>query len=434
MYKIATFKNGLKVLTAPIAAAKTTTVLVAIGTGSKYENRENNGVSHFLEHMFFKGTKHFPTPLSLASAMDVTGGEYNAFTGKEMTAYYMKVDSKKAERALELISEMLVHSKFAEAEFNRERGVIIEEINMYEDNPMMYVEDLFEQCLYGDTPAGWDTAGDKENIKKMTRKDLVDYFNNQYQLHNTLICVAGAMPTGLENKINKYFGEYAKTKAPINFIDKQAVFVEQDKSVVKLKFKKTDQAHLSIGVPTFATGDKRETTLKLISIILGGSMSSRLFTELREKRGMAYYVHTQAEGYTDCGYLTTQAGVPVDKVDEAIKCVLAEYKKISTVLVKADELSRVKEMLTGKIVMKLEGSDDVANWYARQAILSITQEREQGKGKAIIEPKTFLAQVNKITPQDILNVAKELFRDEKLNLAIIGPYEDEKKFEKLLKL
>lgn len=433
MYKISTFKNGLRVLTAPVAGAKTTTVLVAVGTGSKYENRENNGVSHFLEHMFFKGTKHYPTPTALMSAIDMNGGECNAFTSKEMTAYHIKIDSKKSERALEFIAEMLVHSKFPEAEFNRERGVIIEEINMYEDNPMMYVEDLFEQCLYGDTPAGWDTAGDKANIQKMTRKDLVAYFNNQYQLHNTLICVAGAMPVGLENKINKYFGEYAKTKAPINFIDKQAVFTEQDKAAVKLKFKKTDQAHLSIGVPAFATGDKREIISKLISIILGGSMSSRIFTELREKRGLAYYVHTQVEGYTDCGYLTTQTGVPVDKVEEAIKCILAEYKKISTVLVRPDELKRVKDMLNGKMALRLEGSDDIANWYARQAILSLTQEREQGKGKPIIEPKTFLAQINKITAEDIRKVAKEIFRDEKLNLAIIGPYEDEKKFEKLLR-
>ncbi|MEI8360822.1 MAG: pitrilysin family protein [bacterium] len=434
MYKIATYKNGLKVLTAPVSGSKTVTVLVAIGTGSKYENKENNGVSHFLEHMFFKGTKKFATPLSLASAMDVTGGEYNAFTGKEMTAYYMKVDAKKADRALELISDMLVNSKFAEAEFERERGVIIEEINMYEDNPMMYVEDLFEQCLYGDTAAGWDTAGDKENIKKMKRSDLVDYFTSQYQLHNTLICVAGALPSGLEARINKYFGNYAKNKKPIDFIDKQSVFVEQDKAAVKLKYKKTDQAHLSLGVPTFATGDKRETIIKIISVILGGSMSSRLFTELREKRGMAYYVHTQAEGYTDAGYLTTQAGVPVDKVDEAIECILLEYKKISSVLLKKEELARIKEMLNGKIVMKLEGSDDVANWYARQAILSITQAREQGKGKIIMEPKTFLAQLNKITPEDIRSVAKEIFKAEKLNLAIIGPYEDYEKFENLLKL
>jgi predicted Zn-dependent peptidase len=434
MHKTIKLKNGLQILTAPMKGAKTITILVAVGTGSKYENRANNGISHFLEHMFFKGTKHYPTPMALSSALDVTGAEYNAFTSKEYTCYYVKVDSSKTERAMELLSEMLVRSKFASAEFERERGVIIEEINMYEDNPMMFIEDVFEQCLYGDTPAGWDTIGSKENIKNITRADLLGYSSSQYQSKNTIFCLAGDLRKDVEKQVAKYFGDYAKANSSKKFIEKEKVEVMQSESRLKIKFKQTDQAHISLGVPAYATGDKRETALKILSVILGGSMSSRLFSELREKKGLAYYVHTSAECYTDGGYLTSQAGVPVNRVEDAIKLILAEYKKLSRVLVSKTELQRVKDMLNGKLILKLESSDDIANWYSRQAILSLTQERETGKGKKVVEPKAFLEAINKVTSEEIRNVAREIFKTEKLNLAIIGPYKEDKKFRELLKV
>lgn len=433
MYKIEKLKSGLSVLLAPVKGSKTVTFLLAVGTGSKYETREINGISHFLEHMMFKGTKKYPTPLALSSAMDALGSEFNAYTGKEMTGYFIKVDSRKALEAASILSEMLTTSKFNAPEFERERGVIIEEINMYEDNPMMYIEDVFDECMYGDTPAGWDVAGPKENIRAIKIETLVSYFKNQYQLQNSILIVAGDTDKISQGGLEKVFGAYATKHPAKNFQEKLAVDYKQDKAKLKIKFKKTDQAHLSIGVPVFPSGHPKETLSKMLAIILGGSMSSRMFSELREKRGMAYYVHTQVENGSDAGYLTTQAGVPVDKVEEAIKTILNEYKKIAEKFVGAKELKLVKDMLNGKLALKLESSDEVANWYAKQSIMNLTQGRSGGKGRKIISPDEYLKTINQITAKELREVAKELFRNDKLNLAIIGPYENEAKFKRLLK-
>jgi predicted Zn-dependent peptidase len=433
MYKLEKLKNGLPVLLAPTKGAGTITIMLAVGTGSKYETRELNGISHFLEHMMFKGTKKHQTPLALSSAMDALGAEFNAFTGKEMTAYYIKVDSRKAVEAGEALAEMLINSKFNQAEFERERGVIIEEINMYEDNPMMYVEDVFEMCIYGDTPAGWDTAGPKENISAMKHSALVDYFRRQYQLANSFLIVAGDTGKLDAAKLESLFGQFGAKHRPAEFREKLPVMIEQAAARIKLKYKKTDQAHLSLGVPAFPSGHPQEIAAKFLAIILGGSMSSRLFTELREKRGLAYYVHTQVEGSSDSGYLTTQAGVPVAKVEESLVTILAEYRKLTKKLVTEKELKLVKDMLNGKLALKLEASDEVANWYARQAIMNLTQAREQGAGRKIITPEEYLRAINKITAHDLRVLAREIFVQERFNLAIIGPYEKVEEFKKILK-
>lgn len=432
MYKIEQLKSGLKVLLAPMAGANTVTFLMAVGTGSKYEDKEVNGISHFLEHMFFKGTKKYPTTLALSSAMDALGVENNAFTSKEMTAYYVKVDKKKAEAAASILSEMLVNSKFVPEEFERERGVIIEEINMYEDNPMMYVEDVFDLCLYGDTPAGRDVAGPKETIRNLPHAKLVEYFKNQYQLHNSCLIVAGDV-SKVKNSLEKTFGSFSTKHKAKDFMDKEPVRFSQNGPRVKIKFKQTDQAHLSIGVPTVESGHPQEIATKLLSVILGGSMSSRLFIELRERRGLAYYIHTQSENSSDTGYVTTQAGVPVDKIEQAIETILQEYKKIAATLIKESELQRVKDMINGKLALRLESSDEIANWYSRQVVTSMTQAREGGKERKIYTPEEYLKAINKVTVKELKEVAKEYFKADMLNLAIIGPYKDEQKFRQLLK-
>lgn len=432
MYKIEQLKSGLKVLLAPMAGANTVTLLLVVGTGSKYESREVSGISHFLEHMMFKGTNKHPNAQKLSSALDALGSEFNAFTGKEYTGYYIKVDKKLAKQAGELLADMLINSKFNQQDFDRERGVIIEEINMYEDNPMMHIEDVFEQCLFGDTPAGWDTAGDKDTVAKMPHQELVRYFKKQYQVGNSVLVIAGDTSVIKKADLEKNFGAFGIKHKAEAFDFKEKVTVHGTGNV-KLKFKQTDQAHLSLGVPAVASGTEDELALKLLSVVLGGSMSSRMFSELREKRGLAYYVHTQTESYTDCGYLTTQAGVPVDKIEESIRIILDEYKKVVTKSIKADELKRIKDMINGKLALRLEASDEIANWYSRQAILGLTQEREGDKVRKIYEPKGYLAKLNKLTAKDLQLVAKKYLSADKLNLAIIGPYKDEQKFKQLLK-
>lgn len=426
MFKITKLPNRLEIITAPMAAAKTITVLVMVATGSKFENKAHSGISHFLEHMFFKGTVKRPTTLMVSSALDRVGGEYNAFTGKEYTGYFVKVEAGHLELALDVLSDVLLNSKFEQAEIEREKGVIIEELNMYLDNPLIHIEDLFEQCLYGDTPAGRDTIGTKESILKFSRQQILNYVGSQYSSDKAIISLAGGLKPGAVKLIDKYFNKFSKK----DYHEKLKTDDRQTRPKLNLFYKKTDQAHLSLGVRTYSYGDKDEIIAKIISIILGGTMSSRLFTELRERRGLAYYVRTHNEPYTDSGYLTTQAGVPIGKLKEAIEIILAEYKKLSEKSVGSEELSRVKQCLVGRSALQLESSDSVANWYARQAILFKEQKREN----KLLTPEEYYTLIKKVSAEDISRVAKKIFIKQKLNLAVIGPYKDKREFEKMLSL
>lgn len=408
MPKIQKLKNGLRYINIPISGTKTATILVIVGTGSKYENKKNNGISHFLEHMFFKGTKKRPDTLAISSELDSMGAEFNAFTSKEYTGYWIKVDSDKLELAIDIVSDILLNSKFDTKEIEKEKGVIVEEMNMYRDNPMMFIEDLFEECLYGDQPAGWDTIGTKKNIAAFKRKDFMDYFKSQYGVQNTIVCVAGSLKKGIKSQVEKYFKKLDGAK----FKDKKPVQEKQDAPKIKVHYKKTDQTNLSLGVRAMPINHKDEYVLKVLSILLGGSMSSRLFMELREKRGLAYYVRTSAEFYTDTGYLTTQAGVPVKRLEESIKTILNEYKKLTTKLVSEKELQRVKDLFKGRMAIFQEASDNVASWHGQHIIL---------RGK-VITPDEFIKNVLKVKPEDIRRVANEIFVNDGLNLAIIGPY------------
>lgn len=424
MHKIIKLPNQLEVITAPITGAKTVTVLVMAATGSRFENKANSGVSHFLEHLFFKGTVKRPTTLAISSALDRVGGEFNAFTGKEYTGYYVKVETSQLELALDVLSDMLLNSKFAAEEIEREKGVIIEELNMYLDNPLIYIEDLFEECLYGDTPAGRDTIGAKQTILKLDRRQILAYAGRQYSADKIIVSLAGGFKPAAVKLISKYFNSFAKK----DYREKLRTDDRQNRPKLNLFYKPTDQAHLSLGVRSYSFAQENEISAKLISLILGGSMSSRLFTELRERRGLAYYVRTHNEPYTDSGYLTTHAGVPLGKLAEAITIILAEYKKLAAEPVSAEELNRVKQFLIGRTALSLESSDSLANWYARQAILF----KEQNRADKILTPEKYYAQVKKINAADISRAAKEIFVRQKLNLAVIGPYKDKAELEKML--
>jgi len=418
-YKITRLSNKIPLIVVPIKGAQTITALVVVKTGSKYEDRKNNGISHFLEHMFFKGTKKRPNTLALSSELDSLGGEYNAFTGKEFTGYWVKVASAKIKYALDIVSDMLLNSQFSEEEIERERGVIIEELNMYEDNPLMHIEDVFESGLYGDTPAGWETIGTKENIQNLKRKDFISYLNSQYGSSNTFIILAGGVKENDKKMAMKMFSDFRKNIVK----EKLPVKENQKKPEIKIAYKKNDQLNLSLGVRAYPTDHADEFKVKLLSIILGGSMSSRLFISLRERNGLAYYVRTMAETYSDSGYLTTQAGVPADKVKAAIKIILNEYKKISEEAVSAKELERAKDLIQGKMLLQMESSDNLANWYARQVILR----------RKILTPGELIKEIKKITAADLQKTAKRIFINSQLNLAIIGPVKSGDELKKILK-
>jgi predicted Zn-dependent peptidase len=418
-YKVQLLSNKMPLITIPIKGAPTATALVMVKTGSKYETRADNGLSHFLEHMFFKGTQRRPTTLSLSSELDALGGEYNAFTSKEYTGYWIKVAAPKIRKAMDVVSDMLLNSKFEETEIEREKGVIVEEVNMYEDNPLMHVEDVFESCLYGDTPAGWETIGTKKNIRGFKREDFLNYLKRQYGSRSMYVILAGGITEADKKAAAKMFKVF-----PANpWRDKAAVKEKQSSPRLLVAPKKIDQVNLSLGVRTYPIGHPEEFRLKLLSVILGGSMSSRLFINLRERHGLAYSVRTMSELYSDSGYLTTQAGVPTDKARAAVKIILEEYKRIATELVDAKELKRAKDLLSGKALLQMEATDDIATWYARQAIMR----------KKMMTPKEFLRAIRQVTAPQLLATAKKIFVNRGLNLAVIGRVKSSD-FKNILKL
>lgn len=415
-----TLANGLRVLLAPIKGTKTITVLVLVGTGSKYEIKRLNGISHFLEHLFFKGTKKRPNTKIITSELDGVGGAYNAFTGKEETGYWVKVDASHMELALDIVSDMLLNATFDAKEIEREKGVIVEEINMYQDNPMQFIPELFEELIYGDQPAGWNIAGDAPRIRKMTRKDIVGYNKEQYVGKNTVVCVSGNIPAKTGVLVEKYF----KGLPAGNFKDKLPVKESQSKPQVSVRFKKTDQGHIMLGVRAYDRNHKDRYALKLLATILGGNMSSRLFLAVRERQGLAYYIRAMAEGYTDSGFLAVHAGITSSQLEKALKTIISEFKKIRDNKVDAKELKKAKEYIKGKTLISLEASDEVATYYAEQAVLD---------GKTV-EIKEVFKKVDAVTSADIQRVAKDIFTNDKLNLSIIGPYKSAASFKKLLKL
>jgi predicted Zn-dependent peptidase len=425
MYKLKKTSTGLNLVTIPMAGAKTTAILVIVATGSKHEARNTSGLSHFLEHMFFKGTTNRPNALMISSELDKLGGIYNAFTSKEYTGFWIKSASEQIVPAINVLSDMLLNSKFDQEEIKRESGVITEEVNMYLDNPMMHIEDVFDECLYGDTPAGWSVIGTKANIARFNRADFVKYFKSQYKTSNTFVCLAGKLPNNAEKFLAQAFTGWARGKENKKLVTKE----KQTKPTVEIKFKKTDQAHFSLGVRTMPANSKNEATLKVMASLLGGPMSSRLFSNLRERNGLCYYVKTQSEDLSDTGYLTTRAGVTVDKITKAINIVITEYKKLTTELVSEQELKKIKQFISGRIVLSLESPDDIASWYG----LQLAVNHQQPKPIRAQTPEEYKAAINKVTAKDLQNLAKKIFTSKNLNLAIIGPYKDKKEFEKLLK-
>jgi len=420
-YKKTTLKNGLRIITAPMKGTETATVMVMVGVGSRYETDKEAGLSHFIEHMMFKGTEKRPTTLSIAEELDAVGGEYNAFTSKDATAYYAKVDAKHIETALDVISDMYLNSKLEKEEIEREKGTILQEVNMYEDLPMRKIGDDFETLLYKNNNLGREVLGYKKTIKNFKRNDFIKYIQKFYLANDTVVCVAGKIEEKkILKQIEKYFSVMNKSKKPTI----STVVEKQNGPEIKLEFKKTDQTHIVIGNRAYKQDHKDRFALSLISVIMGANMSSRLFIEVRERRGLAYSIRSSVESYEDCGYIVAQAGVDHDKLELTIETILNEYKKIATEKVSEKELNKAKDFVKGSAVMHLESSDEVAGFLIDQEI----------KKKKIMMPEEIFAKIDKVTAADILRVAKDIFKEKTLNLAIIGPHKNEKKIKSLLKL
>ncbi|HZJ41646.1 MAG TPA: pitrilysin family protein [Patescibacteria group bacterium] len=418
-YNHSNLSNKSNLFVIPDSGAKTATALFIFRTGSRYENKQNNGISHFLEHMFFKGSKKYPNTLSLSSALDALGCEFNAFTSKEYTGYYIKAAASKLGKALDILGDMMLNPKLDAKEIKREKGVIIEELNMYRENPMMHIDDVLENCLYGNTPAGWDIVGTKDNINNFKRADFISYYANQYGGESANLILAGEINKQFVVRAEKILQKLNKG----NFKQQVGVVENQKKPQIRALYKNIDQTVLSLAVRTFPINHKEEITAKMLALILGGSMSSRLFINLRERKGLAYFIKTNTEFYSDTGYLSTQAGVPFERTKEAVSIILNEYRRLKTSLVGKEELQKIKDIMEGHIMMQMEASDNLANWYGRQAIMR----------SKVMTPSDFLKMVNKITSQDLQKTARRIFVSSGLNLALIGRVKN-KDFIEMLKI
>lgn len=411
--------NGLRVIFVPQSSSMATTVLILVEAGSEYETRRTSGISHFLEHLVFKGTTKRPKAGMIAHELDSLGAEYNAFTSQEYTGYWAKVRRGKAAQILELVSDLYLDPTFNPEEIEKERGVVIEEINMYEDTPMRRVHDLFTSLLYGDQPAGWDVAGRKEVIRVLRREDFLRYRAKHYVARGTLVVVAGSFDPGdMRREIAAHFGNMTRKAEPV----KPKTRERQSRPALSLKFKESDQSHLVLGVRAFDVFDDRKYALELLANLLGGGMSSRLFHRVREEMGAAYYIRANTELFLDHGYLAVSAGVDHGKIADVIRAVLEECTQLKRELVSSSEFRKAQEHMIGTFLLGLETSEELASFYGGQEILT----------RRIVDPKVVVHRVNRVTAEDIRRLSRDIFTDGKLNCAVIGPYKKEALFRKNL--
>ena len=361
-----------------------------------------------------------PRAIDISKELDSIGSQYNAFTAQEYTGYYAKSDAKHFKKIFDVVSDIYLNSTFPEAEMQKEKGVIIEEINMYEDLPMRHVQDMMMELLYGDQPAGWNIAGEKKNITGMKRDDFINYKKKHYLPEATTLVVAGKVSEkDVMKEAEKIFGKILRGKKE----NKKKTIEHQRKPEVLVKWKETDQTHFVLGVRTYDLFNKKNNVLSVLGGVLGGGMSSRLFQKLREEMGVGYYVRAYNDAYTDHGFFQISAGVDNKRIEEVINAVLEECRKLKQEPVSEEELNKVKECLIGNMKLSLESSDDIANFFGGQELLK--KEIKQAEEKA--------KEIRKVTAKEIQKLARDIFKNEKLNLALIGPFKEKEKFSKILK-
>ncbi|HEY3206792.1 MAG TPA: pitrilysin family protein [Gaiellaceae bacterium] len=414
-----TLDNGLRVLLAPMPQATSVTCMIMLAAGSRYETRETNGIAHFAEHMFFKGTERRPTARDIGTEVDGIGGEFNAFTGKEYTGYYVKCAAEFRDTALDVLVDMLRNSKFAADEIEREKGVIVEEMNMYYDTPRDYIGGVYEQLLYGDQPLGWDIIGRKETIRGATRDTFLDYTTRWYKPERMVVGLGGNLGNDPVARVEELLGdlERVETGAP-----PAAQLQDTNGPRVKIHHKQSDQAHLCLGVPSYPLQHPDRYAVQLVATVLGTGMSSRLFTEVRERRGLAYYVFGINHSYTDAGSLYSQAGVDINRADEAVETIVRELRKIVDEPVGSEELEKSRNLAKGRFLLQLESPQGMIMFGLRREVL---------EGGAV-EPSEVQEGLDAVTAEDVQRVAQDVIGGNGLNLALIGPFEDAAKFEALI--
>jgi predicted Zn-dependent peptidase len=419
VYERHTLSNGLRVLTAPLDHAQSVACYIMLAAGSRYENDSNLGIAHFSEHMFFKGTERRPTARDLSMEVDKIGGEFNAFTSKEYTGYYIRCAGEQRDTALDVLVDMLRNSKFDAEELEREKGVILEEMNMYFDTPRDYVGSLYEELVFGSNPLGWETLGTRETINAATRETFMDYLQHWYTPPRIVVGVAGAVGNDLMPKLEELLGDMSGNgkdePAPA-----QVEHVTQPR--VRLRHKESDQAAVCLGVPSYPLDHPDRYALQMLGTVLGTGMSSRLFLEVRERRGLAYYVFAYNSAYTDTGTLFAQGGVDLKRAEEAVKVIADEFRKLADEPVPSEELEKSRALAKGRFVLQTESPNGLILFGLRREVL---------EGRAA-EPEELLAGLDAVTAEDVQRVARDVIGGAGLNCALIGPFDDASKFEAIL--
>ncbi|MEI8327586.1 MAG: pitrilysin family protein [Candidatus Taylorbacteria bacterium] len=412
--------NGLRIITVPMTDNPSVTILVMVEAGSKYETKKQNGISHFLEHMVFKGTPRRPKASDISRELDSLGAHYNAFTTQEFTGYYAKAASRSLDSLIDIVSDMYMNPLFDEAEITKEKGVIIEEVRMYNDLPQRRVHEILGELMFGDQPAGWSVLGSEENIRAFSREDFTKYRKDNYVSSATTVLVAGSFDEGETiSKIEKAFSSVVADPKKA----KLAVTEEQQLPAIKTFFKETDQTHLVIAARTFSITDPRIPTMAVLTTILGGGMSSRLFSKMRDELGICYYIRASHDASTDHGEISISAGVDNVRVEEAVREILKQCVNLKNDLVSPAELKKVKDYISGTTLLELETSESRAEYCGVQEILK----------KRIDTPEEFMSKVSAVTADDIQKLARQIFVDKGLNMAIIGKFQSGDGFESYFK-
>lgn len=421
-YKKTVLKNGMRIITVPLADSQSAIGMVLVETGSDFEPKELNGLSHFLEHMVFKETTN-RTQDEIKLEIDGMGAAANAFTSNEFTGYYAKASKLKIHKIIDFVSDMYLNPTFPQKDIDIERGVIIEEINMYEDLPQRTVVDVWQELLYPDTSAGRSVIGPKENILAFNREDFVTYHKLHYTPAKTVFVVAGGID---EKKVITQIKELFEKKETQKIAKRSKTKFSQSAPQISIKNKKTDQAHLVLGFRAFDQYSKKNYALKVAATILGQGFSSRLFSKMRDELGMCYYTKAGVDVYTDRGSFIVRSGVTVARSHEAVSVIMEEFKKLRDVEIPTKELQKAKDYIVGNFAIGLETSEDVADYFGFQELLK----------EEILKPKEMIAKIKAVTVQDIQKVLKEIMKEKNLNFAIIGPFDkkDSPSFEKLLKI
>jgi predicted Zn-dependent peptidase len=420
LYQKTTLDNGLRIITANMPHTHSVSICIFVGVGSRYETDSQAGVSHFIEHLFFKGTPKRPTSRQISETIEGVGGIFNGGTDKELTLYWCKVARSHFPLALDVLADILLHSKFDPVDIERERQVIIEEIHMSNDSPIQRVNMLVDEILWPNHPLGCDIAGSRESVTAITRDMMLDYRANHYAPNNTVITIAGDIQhQEMVTAVSQALANWSNHQTRSGYL----AYKEHQARRLLIEVRDTEQVHLCLALPGLSIFDPRRFTLNLLNVILGEGMSSRLFAEIRDKLGLAYNIHSYIEHFLDSGSITVYAGVEPKNLLVAIKAILEQLAQLKEVIPDS-ELSKAKEFAKGHLLLRMEDSRSVAGWMGGQEILT---------GR-ILSVDQVISIIDAITADELNQLALELLVSSRLRLAVVGSTINNEPQEELLKL